>query len=110
MNKPMLRIGAVVFSAGLLIGFVLLKAGMFSRSKPAIPASRVFFPTTTTATTRKGWNFDTFGGSKSARVLKPTEVTPAADEEFTPVLLPGSKSVAPVFNPPASLPTSQPNQ
>lgn len=123
MKHPVVRIAAVVFAASLMSAFVVFKSGACAKSRPAMPASRVFFPgtmpTTAPGTMSVSDEFKTFAGSKSGLVITGKEFPPLPENPLQPPERPetrvmgGSKSLAPLFpsgdiRKPATTPSTQP--
>lgn len=105
MTHPLLRASAVVFSATLLIGFVVFRTGGCAgeRTSP-VPITA---PATTQATLPV---FEVMPGSKSGRLLPPAEAdkfrTMAGSKSM--VLVDGAPALIVEGTPPATLPTTEP--
>ena len=100
MPNQVLRIGAIVFAAILMGGFVVFKSGACTNQKRAIPASRIYIPGTLPTTSPAERKY--FPGSKSGPV-----VDESVTKEFR--IMAGSKSLSPIIDSPTTAPTIAPN-
>jgi hypothetical protein len=99
LEKPLLKIAAVLSAASLIAGFVSYRAGAFDR----VFASEMRVESAQTPEQQADGNKESnpylMSGSKSDRVVKPESETPAAGSPQLPAYIGGSKSLAPLIPP-----------